>query len=180
MHEDPCDQGEWRLRRVDCSYISHHNRLQAHRGRKQDFWQLRDNYVVRLRKRKRRAKFTPESTNCPAPTTELEPWRQTTVRRPGQSEQPYRSWCPICVRAKGRQDAYKRNEERQPVIQVDFSYTKTAPDEEPLPILTAPDVTTQPPNGNRNTEQGYRARVHEQLSKCLHPGMWTRRRNSTK
>ena len=58
-------------------------------GYNTDFWQLRDNYVVRVHRRKRRAKFTQESANCPVPITELESWRQTTVRRPGQAEQHY-------------------------------------------------------------------------------------------
>ena len=30
---------------------------------------------------------------------------------------PYRSWCPICVRAKGKQDAYKQQQSKQPAIQ---------------------------------------------------------------
>ncbi len=40
-------------------------------------------------KRLRRAKFTPENTQCPVPTDQLDEWRQTTVRRPGQEDMIY-------------------------------------------------------------------------------------------
>ena len=56
---------------------------------------------------------------------------------------PYRSWCPICVKAKGKQDAYKQQQSKQPVIQIDFAYLKTSEDEQSLAVLTAVDVQSQ-------------------------------------
>ena len=56
---------------------------------------------------------------------------------------PYRNWCPICVQGKGRQDNYKKQQSRQPVIQVDFAYIKSQQDPKTIPVLTAVDVTTQ-------------------------------------
>ena len=43
-------------------------------------------YIIRVLKRKRRAKFTPEGTQCPVPTDQLDSWRKTTVRRTGEDE----------------------------------------------------------------------------------------------
>ena len=56
---------------------------------------------------------------------------------------PYRNWCPICVQGKGRQDNYKKQQSRQPVIQVDFAYIKSQQDPKTIPVLTAVDATTQ-------------------------------------
>ena len=55
-------------------------------GGNTDIWIVRGNYVIRVHKRLRRAKFTPENTQCPVPTEQLDEWRQTTVRRPGQED----------------------------------------------------------------------------------------------
>lgn len=65
---------------------------------------------------------------------------------------------------KGRQDAYKKNEERQPVIQVDFSYIKTAADEDCLPILTATDVTMQL---SLAVAIPSKSTMHDYMSSCL-------------
>ena len=48
-------------------------------GGNTDIWIVRGNYVIRVHKRLRRAKFTPENTQCPVPTEQLDEWRQTTV-----------------------------------------------------------------------------------------------------
>ncbi len=48
---------------------------------------------------------------------------------------PYRSWRPVCVEAKGKQDAYKQQQSKQPVIQIDFAYLKTSTDEQALQYL---------------------------------------------
>ena len=56
---------------------------------------------------------------------------------------PYRNWCPICVQGEGRQDNYKKQQSRQPIIQVDFAYIKSQQDPKTIPVLTAVDVTTQ-------------------------------------
>ena len=58
-------------------------------GGNTDIWIVRGNYIIRVHKRLRRAKFTPENTQCPVPTDQLDEWRQTTVRRPGQEDMIY-------------------------------------------------------------------------------------------
>ena len=53
---------------------------------------------------------------------------------------PYRSWCPICVRAKARGTYHTQHYDRKPVIQVDYSFlTGNVPGVERLPT---PDGTT--------------------------------------
>ena len=54
-------------------------------GGNTDIWIVRSNYIIRVHKRLRRGKFTPENTQCPVPTEQLDEWRQTTVR-PGQED----------------------------------------------------------------------------------------------
>ncbi len=71
----------------------------------------------------------------PQPTQEMEEHALTHM--------PYTSWCPICVKAKGKQDAYKQQQSKQPVIQIDFAYLKTPTDEQSLAALTAVDVQSQ-------------------------------------
>ena len=56
---------------------------------------------------------------------------------------PYRNWCPICVQGKGGQDYYKKQQSRQPAIQVDFAYIKSQQDPKTIPVLPAVDVTTR-------------------------------------
>ena len=53
---------------------------------------------------------------------------------------PYRTWCPICVKSKGRMDNHPKQTSKQPVIQVDFTYMKAFGDKQVLPVLTAIDV----------------------------------------
>ena len=66
-------------------------------GENTDIWIVRGNYVIRVHKRLRRAKFTPENTKCPVPTEQLDEWRQTTVRRPGQEDMIYTdNYIPKC------------------------------------------------------------------------------------
>ena len=55
---------------------------------------------------------------------------------------PYRSWCPICVKSKGRANNHTRQFSKLPVIQVDFTYVKAFGDKQVVPILTAIDAET--------------------------------------
>ena len=55
---------------------------------------------------------------------------------------PYRSWCEHCVRAKGKERQSKRNTDRKPVIQIDYSFATTGSDAQQRTILTATDVQT--------------------------------------
>ena len=54
---------------------------------------------------------------------------------------PYRNWCPMCVRGKGRTTNHPPQRSKRPVVQVDFAYIK-AHNEKPTPVLTAIDVQT--------------------------------------
>ena len=55
---------------------------------------------------------------------------------------PFRFWCEHCVRAKGKERRSKRNTDRQPVIQIDYSFASTGADVQQRNILTATDVQT--------------------------------------
>ena len=56
---------------------------------------------------------------------------------------PYRDWCEHCVKSKGRQShAVKKKSDRQPVIQIDFSFMATENDLPKRTILNATDVQT--------------------------------------
>ena len=55
---------------------------------------------------------------------------------------PYRTWCDICVRTKGKANSHPRQKSKQPVIQVDIAYIKSLDDKTSVPILTAIDGET--------------------------------------
>ena len=50
---------------------------------------------------------------------------------------PYRSWCPICVQARGRQNNHPKQHGKLPIIRLDFGYIKAFDDSNAHPILTA-------------------------------------------
>ena len=53
---------------------------------------------------------------------------------------PYRSWCSICVQARGRQNNHPKQHSTLPIIQLDFGYIKGFDDSNVHPILTAIDI----------------------------------------
>ena len=55
---------------------------------------------------------------------------------------PYRDWCPLYVKAKGRHGASKKIIDRQPVIQIDYCYHATHKELPLQKILSACDVQT--------------------------------------
>ena len=55
---------------------------------------------------------------------------------------PYRDWCEHCVWSKGRQSHAVKKNDRQPVIQIDFSFLATENDLPKRTILNATDVQT--------------------------------------
>ena len=61
---------------------------------------------------------------------------------PSESERrlPYRDWCEHCVKSKGRQSHAVKKNDRQPVIQIDFSFLSTENDLPKRTILNATDV----------------------------------------
>eukprot|EP00439_Symbiodinium_sp_Y106_P058114 s227_g8.t1 len=61
------------------------------------------------------------------------------------SHLPYRDWCEHCVKSKGRQShavKKKKKNDRQPVIQIGFSFMATENDLPKRTILNATDVQT--------------------------------------
>ena len=81
---------------------------------------------------------TPRRTPSKRPTT-----RQPTPQQIAEhnlTHLPQRSWCPICVQGKGRQDNYKQHQSRHSILQVDFAYIKSQQDLKTMPVLTAVDV----------------------------------------
>ena len=75
-----------------------------------------------------------------AATTPYTPTQQEVLEH-NLTHLPYRNWCPICVRGKGRTTNHPPQRSKQPVVQVDFAYIK-AHNEKPTPVLTAVDVQT--------------------------------------
>ena len=57
---------------------------------------------------------------------------------------PYRTWCPICTKSKGRADNHPQQQQhsKQPVVQADFTYIKAYGDKQVVPVLTAIDAET--------------------------------------
>ena len=53
---------------------------------------------------------------------------------------PYRDWCSLCVKAKGRHGASKKIVDRQPVIQINYCYHATHKELPLQKILSACDV----------------------------------------
>ena len=67
----------------------------------------------------------------------------TEVAKHDKTHLPYRSWCPVCVRAKGKEDAHPREKKGKdeatgfPVISMDYELL-----EEKLTLLTVNDETS--------------------------------------
>ena len=55
---------------------------------------------------------------------------------------PYRSWCPVCVQAKGRSDYHPKQHNKTPVIQCDITYYEAIGEQATSSIFTAIDVET--------------------------------------
>ena len=80
----------------------------------------------------------------------IKPKMLKTPGEPSESERrlhelthlPYRDWCEHCVKAKGRQSHSVKKNDRQPVIQIDFSFLATENDLPKRTILNATDVQT--------------------------------------
>ena len=77
----------------------------------------------------------------------VKPKRLKIPGEPSESERrlheltllPYRDWCEHCVKSKGRQ---REKNDRQPVIQIDFSFLSTENDLPKRTILNATDAQT--------------------------------------
>ena len=68
---------------------------------------------------------TPQmATRAKAMTMPTQPTPQE-IQEHSITHMPYRSWCPICVQAKGRQANHPKQTSRQPIVQVDFTDIQT-------------------------------------------------------
>ena len=71
---------------------------------------------------------------------------------------PYRSWCPICVRAKGKQTPHRKGGSTKPLIQVDFAFVSIPEDpKSQATILTGIDVRTQMCMAVQIPSKGYKS-----------------------
>eukprot|EP00971_Amphidinium_carterae_P057164 1130344-Amphidinium_carterae.1 len=82
----------------------------------------------------------PRNTVIEQPTDEQRQWHALT-------HVPYKSWCPECVAGRGRDEPHSRQQERDneyhhPVVEVDYTFAKTADSEEVITCLTAVDNGT--------------------------------------
>ena len=85
---------------------------------------------------------TPQmATRAKAMTMSTQPTPQE-IQEHNITHMPYRSWCPICVQAKGRQANHPKQTSRHPIVQVDFTYITGFGDKFPTPVLAAIDVQT--------------------------------------
>ena len=55
---------------------------------------------------------------------------------------PFRSWCPVCVQAKSRQNQSRTLSLKQPVVQVDFAFVSDKVGGPSIALLNAVDVLT--------------------------------------
>ena len=77
--------------------------------------------------------------------TEVPRQQQPTAQERAEHELthlPYRAWCDIFVRAKGKTKSHPKQKSSQPVTQVDLTYIKSLDGKPTTPILTAIDVET--------------------------------------
>ena len=91
--------------------------------------------------------FTEEPEQETFDVTARKPKALTSPLEPTQQERklhdlPYRSWCGICVKAKGKETPSRRNLDRQPVIQVDYCFLTTGDGCPTATVLTAVDIQT--------------------------------------
>ena len=70
------------------------------------------------------------------------PQQPTAQERLELTHLPYRSWCPVCVQAKGRSDNHPKQHNKTPVIQCDITYYKAIGEQATSPIFTAIEVET--------------------------------------
>ena len=68
------------------------------------------------------------------------------IRLHEQTHLPYRSWCPICVAARGVSQAHRRKREEEerlmPTIAYDYCFMRNRAGEEYAPVLVSKDQRT--------------------------------------
>ena len=80
-----------------------------------------------------------QGTNAKAVQAPKQPTPQEILEH-NVTRLPYRSWCPICAQARGRQNTHPKQHSKLPIIQLDFGYIKGFDDSNVHPVLTAVDI----------------------------------------
>ena len=55
---------------------------------------------------------------------------------------PFKSWCPICVRCKSKDDQHKQVYDKRPALQADYAFLTTREAEEQVTVITCIDILT--------------------------------------
>ena len=80
-----------------------------------------------------------QGTNAQAVQAPKQPTPQEILEH-NVTHLPYRSWCPICAQARGRQNNHPKQHSKLPIIQLDFGYIKGFDASNVHPILTAMNI----------------------------------------
>ena len=90
------------------------------------------------------------------------------------THQPYRSWCEVCQRSKGRPAYHKRHsKDKESVIQMDYGFLQDphlppgSPQQRPLTILTMLETTTGLSNAILTTKKGDTQHQRQQIKKWI-------------
>ena len=84
---------------------------------------------------------TTQATKAKALTMPKQPSQQD-VQEHNLTHLPCRSWCPICVRGRGKSTSHQKQTSRKPIIQIDFAYLKGFQDTQAVPISRAIAIET--------------------------------------
>ena len=92
---------------------------------------------------------------------------------------PYRSWCPICVKSKGRADNHPKQASKQPAIQVDFTYIHESIWRQTSTTSTGSNRgRIRHGNGSSCTRQEPTTTIPDTMSTNIHVRMWTSTSNT--
>ena len=80
-----------------------------------------------------------EGTKAKAVEAPKQPTQQEILEH-NVTHLPYRSWCPICVQARGKQNSHPQQHSKLPITQLDFGYIKGFDDSDVHPILIATNI----------------------------------------
>ena len=90
------------------------------------------------------------------------------------THQPYRSWCEVCQRSKGRPAYHKRQpKDKESVIQMDYGFLQDphlplgSPQQRPLTVLTMLETTTGLSNAILTTRKGDTTHQRQQIKKWI-------------
>ena len=79
-----------------------------------------------------------EEANVRVPKSPVRPSKQAIEEHYARGHLPFRSWCEICVKAKGKENPHwsnKRGERDMPEVSIDYAFLKDEPGGESLTIV---------------------------------------------